>query len=79
MELNVLQYWCELKQEYLLNLEKKLALLNEGYANKSPLQKIEVELDRIRTIEEISKAKLVLKYNKEAFVLSLAKKLELGC
>ena len=74
MDLKSLQLGCELKQEYILNLEKKLSLMHEDYALKTAYQKVELELDRLRTIEELVLSKKIFKKRLDLFTAELSKK-----
>ncbi len=57
MDVEKLLPCIEFNQEYLLNLEKKVALVRERYAHKTELEKVEIEIVRIQTIREINKTK----------------------
>jgi len=75
VNLKSLQLGCELKQEYILNLAKKLSLMSEGYADKTAYQKVELELDRLRTVEDLVSSKVIFKRRLNLFTAELSKKL----
>ena len=49
--------------------------MSEGCADKTAYQKVELELDRLRTVEELVSSKVIFKRRLNLFTAELSKKL----